>query len=173
MGERNHSVVTLAVLAVVCVFALFIGLKAAFEPFPDSPLGSDVSGTCLFIDVRQGERIGAQDVLVSVFNASGEAGLARNTIRQRSERGFGSGSEGNVDAPRVDYAEVWADTEDDPAALLVAKQFGPRVSVVTGDDTTIGEGVVVVVGEEFEELRRAPKYVRAPYDTQVCSPRGL
>ena len=69
--ERNHSVATLAVLVVVCVFALFIGLKAAFKPFPDSPLGSDVSGTCLFVDVRQGERIGAQDVLVSVFNASG------------------------------------------------------------------------------------------------------
>ena len=80
---------------VILPFALFIGLKAAFKPFPDSPLGSDVSGTCLFVDVRQGERIGAQDVLVSVFNASGEAGLARNTIRQLSERGFGSGNEGN------------------------------------------------------------------------------
>ncbi len=168
--ERTHSVATISVLVVLCLFGLLIGVRAVTQPFPDAPLSSDEGEVCTLVDVRQGERIRPRDVLVSVFNASTQGGLARQTIQQLGERGFGAGTEGNVDAPRVKFAEVWADTDQDPAALLVARQFGPRVPVVTGEDTTIGPGVVVVVGERFEQLRRARQFVRAPYDTQVCSP---
>ena len=170
MEQRNHSVATIAVLTVLCVFALFIGLRAAFKPFPDAPLSSDLSGTCNYVEFLKGDRIRPSDVLVSVFNASRENGLARNTLTQLAQRGFGSGTEGNIEARRVEYAEVWADTEDDPAARLVARQFGPRVPVVTGQDTSLGQGVVVVVGERFESLKRAPQSVKAPYNTQVCAP---
>lgn len=171
MEERNHPVLTMAVLAVLCLVGAFIGLRALTQPFPEAPLSSDGTDTCTTIEVRQGERIGASDVLVSVFNASSENGLARNTLVQLSERGFGSGTEDNIEAD-VEYAEVWAEREDDPAALLVARQFGPRVPIRTGQDTTIGEGVIVVVGERFDQLRKAPKFVEAAYDTEVCAPAG-
>lgn len=170
MAERDHTVATLTVLTVLCLFGVLLGVRALTEPFPDAPLSTDLTETCQLRVVREGERIGPHDVLVSVFNASSENGLARNTLIQLSERGFGSGTEGNVEAPRVRYAEVWADEADNPAALLVARQFGPRVSVRTGKDTGIGEGVIVIVGDRFEELRRGPKFVEAPYDTEVCSP---
>ena len=170
MGEGSHSVATLTVLTVLCLFGAFLGLRALTEPFPDAPLSSDLSDTCTTIRVLEGERIGPADVLVSVFNASTENGLARNTLIQLNERGFGSGDEGNIDGQDVEYAEVWADAEDDPAAVLVARQFGPRVPVRVGEDTTIGEGVIVIVGDRFDELRRGPKFVEAPYDTEVCSP---
>lgn len=167
--ESRHSAITMVVLVVLCLFGLFFGVQALTQPLPDGPLVANPSSNCSPRVVNEGERITRADVLVSVFNATNEGGLARETLSQLSQRGFGSGSDGNVEAD-VKYAQIWANEEHDPAALLVLQQFGPRARLKVGQDTTIGPGVVVVVGEQFERLSPGPRSVRAPYDTEVCSP---
>lgn len=173
MREGEHSGLTMTVLGVICLFMVLFGVKALVQPFPEDALTGDAGAQCVTREIRKGERVRPDDVLVSVFNASGRGGLARETMSQLSQRGFHSGTEGNVKADEVRYAQVWADTPHDPAARLVAGQFGPTVKVKVGRDTSIGPGVVVVVGENFDELGNGPRSVRAAYDTEICSPPSV
>ena len=150
-----------AVLAVVGVW----GFQRATEPFP----GKADPPKCLPQEVEEGQKVRVDQVTVSVYNASDRNGLAGRTMSQLEEVGFGKGDTGN--APKesgVRYAEIWTETPRAPDVQLVASHLGPRTEVVRRNSR--GVGVTVLVGEDFEDLVRAPRRVVAEEDATICAP---
>jgi hypothetical protein len=170
MGPRARSATTLGVLAALCVIGLMLGIRALTADLPGSII-REPGPACETRTVQKGGKVRPADVLVSVFNAGTRSGRASRTMTQLQERGFAAGESGN--APRgtdVKRVQVWVDDPDNPAARLVARQFGKGTKVVTGNPV-LGIGVVVVVGDDLERLaRRAPQEVVAQARDEICSP---
>ncbi len=165
MDRRVRSVITLAVLAVVLSFAGLWGWNAISEPFPKDP-GPKV---CVDREYAKGDVITPRDVVVSVWNSGDRVGLASLTMNLLTQAGFREGDEGNTPGKaRVDRVEIWTDEPGNPAVKLVASQLGD-VDVV--EKSTRAAGVLVVVGDDFEDLTPGRKSVRATRDTTVCGPR--
>ncbi|WP_110207820.1 LytR C-terminal domain-containing protein [Nocardioides daejeonensis] len=168
--QRQHQTLTMGVLAALCVFALFFGMRAVTAPVPDQSLVADPEPACETRQISAGTKVGPQEVTVSVYNASGRAGMASKTMQELIERGFAPGNSGNVKAPEVAFVQVWTDSKDNPAAELVAKQFGPATKIVT-DKTLPGIGVVVVIGPKIQPMPKdAPASVTAQSAASFCSP---
>lgn len=159
------ALVILGLTAVLAVVGLW-GWQRATEPFP----GKADPPKCLPAEVAAGDKVFADQVTVSVYNASERNGLAGRTMNQFVNAGFGEGDTGN--APRdtdVPYAEIWTETPQSPDVLLVAAHLGPDAEVVRRDGR--GVGVTVLVGDAFEELAtKAPRRVVADAAATICSP---
>lgn len=157
---------TLLVLVGILVVAGYVGYRQLTAPLPG---GTDaVASTCE--DVSAGDLVRAEDVTVSVFNAGSRAGLAGKTQTQLTGRGFIPGDLGNApdDLAKVRFVRVLAPRTDDPAARLVASQFGPS-TLLQRSDTDLGPGVDVVVGDRFSGLRKgAPKQLLAQVAGSGC-----
>lgn len=165
LGQGVRSAVTLGVLCGLLVVATVWGWSAVTAPLPeDAP-----TAPCVDTDVAAGTKVYPDQVLVSVLNAGARAGLAGRTMQLLVDEGFVEGQAGNAprDA-RVRHAEVWAPTANDPAARLVASWLGKNVRVVPRQTEALG--VVVVVGDEFEELAQGRKSVAAKEAVTICSP---
>ncbi len=81
------------------------------------------------------------------------------------------GDSGN--APRgttVAHSQIWTSDPKSPAVRLIASRLGPESSVVAGEQ--LGLGVVVLVGEDFEDLVKGRKQVSARQAGFICSPPG-
>ncbi|KQY62644.1 MULTISPECIES: LytR C-terminal domain-containing protein [unclassified Nocardioides] len=169
MGERQTSTVTLAVLGVICVLMAVFGFSQLTRGLPDS-IVADEKPACEDHTLKAGTKVRPGDITVSVYNAGRTSGLASQTMEKLILRGFGTGSSGNASSAKVDRVEVRADARNNPAARLVASQFGPGTPVVTGKDM-LGIGIVVVVGDKYTKLsKRAKKSVPVTKDTVVCRP---
>jgi len=170
MDHRVKSAATLGALTMLCLIGLLLGLRAITADLPND-LIEEPGPACEPRTVEKGGKIAAADVLVSVYNAGTRSGRASRTMNQLQERGFVAGESGN--APKdtdVRRAQVWAADPSNPAARLVARQFGRETKVVTGNPV-LGIGVVVVVGDSFEKLvKGAPRQVIAPRRAEICSP---
>ncbi len=165
----KHAGATLGVLVALCAFGLFFGLKAISEPFTETSFVEEEPPACETRQIDTDTVIAADEVTVSVYNASGRDGAASKTLQGLIERGFGAGESGNVDAS-VKYVQVWADDKDNPAAQLVAAQFGPKTLIVT-DKELPGVGIVVVVGPRLGAFDDdAPTEMRATKPATICSP---
>jgi hypothetical protein len=171
MHSRVKSAATLGVLGMLCVVGLLLGIRAVTADLPSGSLVKDPPPACEDRTIEKGGRIAASDVLVSVYNAGNRAGRASRTMSQLQERGFAAGESGNApEGTRVARAQVWYDDPANPAALMVARQFGPRTKVYPGQPR-IGIGVVVVVGDSFEKLSKgAPLQLRTNRRVEICSP---
>lgn len=169
MDWRKTSAPTLAVLVGLCALALFFGMRALTSDLPGAPVVTTGDPTCSDRMVTAGSQIVPADVLVSVFNGGSASGVASKTMAELVERGFAAGDTGNVDGADVRFVQVWADDPDSPAVQLVARQFGARTRVVTGQQLP-GVGVVVVVGNDFEKFGRRVAAVSVKEDTTICSP---
>ncbi|GAA2132289.1 LytR C-terminal domain-containing protein [Nocardioides bigeumensis] len=167
MVRGIRSTLTLVFLVALLVGAVIWGWGAATKPLPqtqDEPLCEEVA-------VEAGQRVYPDQVAVSIFNASSRAGLAGRTTELFLDSGFGEGDSGNAPTgTEVAYAQIWASDPKSPAVRLVKSYLGPRATITEGDQ--LGVGVVVVVGEEFEELVKGKKSVKAAADGFVCSPPG-
>lgn len=165
LSQSARTAATLAVLALLLVLGAVWGWSAATAPIPDTP----APPPCVPVDIKAGERVYPDQVLVSVLNAGGREGLAGRTMRLLVDEGFVAGNSGNApkDA-KVARAQVWAPT-DDPAAQLVASWLGKGVRIVERDGGG-ALGVVVVVGDQFTDLTKGRKSVAARVDTTICSP---
>ncbi len=120
--------------------------------------------------MAKGEKVFPEQVVVSVFNAGDRQGLAAQTMAMLERRGFQVGESGNTSRGKdVLRVQVWTDDGQNPAALLVARQLGPRVPVVEKKKSP-GVGVTVVVNDGFDKLVRGPKRVVARSDSEICSP---
>jgi hypothetical protein len=109
-------------------------------------------------------------VEVSVFNGGTRSGLAGETLDALARRGFASGEVGNAPSDlRVLRVQVWSTEKNDPAARLVARQFGPGVKVKLTDED-LGGGVDVIVGDEFERLSPAPRKIKVQKAQEYCIP---
>ena len=170
MDPRKTSGPTLAVLALLCVLGLLFGLKALTSDLPDDPLVENGPATCIEREVTPGQKVFPADVLVSVFNGGSRSGVASSTLGKLVERGFVRGTTDNAEgAEDVRFVQIWSDEPDNPAVRLVARQFGPATKISTGHPT-LAQGVVVVVGSEFETLGRKVPSVTATDAATICSP---
>ena len=159
-----RSLVTLAVLGVVLVLAAVWGWRAISEPFPQEAKPA----VCVDREFAKGDRITRRDVTVSVLNAGTRVGLAGLTMDLLVEAGFREGSEGNTPGKRrVDRVEIWTEEPASPAVRLVASHFGGAKVVRRAADAP---GVLVVVGDGFDDLVRGQKSVTAKGEVSVCGP---
>ena len=133
-------------LGVLVVVAAVWGWAALTEPLPeDEPVA-----ICEPTEVAAGGEVRRDQVVVSVFNGSDRSGLAGSTMAQLAERGFVEGDVGDAPLPAAS-TQIWSSEPTNPAVLLVQQQF-KQARIVTGDP--LGVGIVVVVGEKFQALRK-------------------
>ena len=168
---RRHLLtgVTLLVLVGLLGYGGYAGYQALFAPVGgDAATGTPGSGRCED-GLRKGETVRTRDVTVSVLNAGTRSGLASQVQEQLVGRGFLAGTTDNApDDQEVRFVRVLAPARNDPAARLVAAQFGERTFVErTRED--LGPGVDVVVGDRFRGLEPgAPRRLRAAVAGSGC-----
>ena len=170
MEARARSAATLGVLVVLCLLGILFGIRGLTQELPTDPLVEKGNTICEDRTVAQGTKIRAGDVTVSVYNAGRQAGLASRVLKSLQTRGFGPGETGNApDGTKVVRVQVWADSKKNAAAKLVARQFGPTTRVFA-NRPDIGVGIVVVLGDTFGKLAKAPTVTRAQGETTICTP---
>ena len=170
MERRQSTTITMLVLAALCVFGLFFGLRALTSDLPGGGILNEAP-VCEPRTVTPGSQIAPAEVAVSVYNASNRNGLAGKTMKTLIERGFVAADSGNVRTKKVVAVEIWSTEPDNPAVQLVKAQFGPNTKVVR-PRKDIGAGVVVVVGNDFAGLaKKFPETMEVKARATICSPR--
>lgn len=159
------SALTLGVLALLLILGVSWGFAQITEPFPgkvDPPI-------CVDTSFPAGERIYPQDVTVSVLNASKREGLAGRTMAELVADGFHEGQTRNApDKTPVTRVEIWTTDKDNPAVLLVRSRLG-QAEVLEKPDPGAA-GIVVVVGDDFEETFEGRPSIVTDVDIVVCGP---
>lgn len=159
------SALTLGVLALLLVLGVSWGVAQVTEPFPgkvDPPI-------CVDRSFPAGERIYPQDVTVSVLNASKREGLAGRTMAELVADGFAEGQTRNApDKTKVARVEIWTTDADSPAVLLVRSRLGQAEVLEKSDPGAAG--IVVVVGDDFEETFEGRPSIITDLDIVVCGP---
>ncbi|GAA5113794.1 hypothetical protein GCM10023339_18590 [Alloalcanivorax gelatiniphagus] len=165
MSAALKSVLTLTVLAVLVLLAAVWGWAALTEPLPEN----EPIAICEDTTVTAGSEVRRDQVVVSVYNGSKRSGLAGATSAQLEERGFVAGEVGDAPLPAAS-TQIWSADPTNPAVQLVQQQF-KGAQVVPGD--ALGPGVVVVVGEKFQALRKKQvESVVAEADATWCRATG-
>lgn len=162
MSASARSAITLSVLCLLLVLGAAWGWSALTQPLP----GDEAAPACVDTPVAAGTEVFRDQVVVSVFNGSGRAGLAGATMEQLEARGFVGAATGNAPV-RVPGVQIWSADPASPAVKLVRRQF-PGAKVTPGD--ALGPGVVVVVGERFSGLAEDVESVTSAEDSTICSP---
>jgi hypothetical protein len=149
---------TLLVLLGLLLVGAYLGWRSVSAPLAD---GAETEPRCRE-GVERGDRLATDDVTVSVYNAGSRAGLAGRTQEELVSRGFIAGDLGNAPDGLGDVrlVRVVAANRQDPAALLVARQFGKDTFIQVSDES-LGAGVDVVVGDDYVGLVKAPSRITA------------
>ena len=164
MSPGLRSGLTLLTLSVLVGAAALWGWSALTEPFPTK----EELPVCQDAEVTAGTKVSRDQVVVSVFNGSDRNGLASTTMDLLVERDFVPGETGNA-PDATDLTLILSSDPDNPAVRLVARQF-PGSKITPGE--ALGPGVVVVVGQGFEELGKQVKSVKAKADATFCKATG-
>jgi hypothetical protein len=171
----NRSVlsgVTLLVLVGLLAVGVFVGWQKLSEPIPgesEEEQRSEVAGPRCKAGVERGDLVRPRDVTVSVYNAGTRTGLAGQTMSELEARGFIAGQVGNApdDMSDVRFVRVLAATNTDPAARLVALQFGAN-TLIEAVEEDLGPGVEVIVSDGFLGLVEAPNKLKAQAAGSGC-----
>lgn len=164
MSHTLRSAATLVGLSLMLVAGAAWGWAQLSKPFP----GKVDPPVCVESTFSDGDKIYPQDVTVSVLNASTRDGLASRTMQALVDQGFGEGDTDN--APKgtdVALAEIWAADGTNPAVKLLRTRFG-QIEVTDRDHSAAG--IVVVVGDQFQQVREGRDSVRVREDVVVCGP---
>ena len=163
-----RSALTLVALALLLVAGAAWGWASLTQPLPERTV---VTG-CQPIDVAAGETVMPAQVTVSVLNAGGREGLAGQTMSQLIGAGFVAGESDNAPAETgVALAQIWT-AQPGSAPVRLVKSWLPQGTTVERRDApgTADGVVVVVVGDDFQELRQGRAQVTARADVQFCAP---
>jgi hypothetical protein len=170
MGRRALTATTLTVLVALLVVAALYGWQALSSPEDGTTTaqGSKHARKCAH-GLEKGDVVRSNEVRVSVFNAGTRSGLAGQTQNRLVGRGFIRGDVGNAPAGfgTVLKVRVLARKVDDPAARLVARQFGLR-TVIQATKQDLGPGVDVIVGNDYAGLVEAPQQLKATASGSGC-----
>jgi hypothetical protein len=165
MAARTRTLVTLLVLAGLVLLSAMWGWSQVTEPFP----GRVDSPPCVSRPLDKGEKVFPQDILVNVLNAGERNGLAGTVLRQLQAAGFTSGVTRNAPAStEVAKVEIWSKHPGGPDILLLKSWLGPGTKVVSRGGQY--PGLVVVVGDEFHQLAKGKKSLRANGPATICTP---
>ena len=167
---RRHLLTGITLLVLVGLVAAggYYGYRALFAPVGDVTAAAPDAEGCE-LRLRQGETVRTRDVTVTVLNAGTRSGLAGQVQEQLVGRGFIAGGTDNApDDQAVRFVRVLAPSREDPAARLVAVQFGPRTFVQRSEED-FGPGVDIVVGDRFRGLvPDAPRRLEAAVAGTGC-----
>jgi hypothetical protein len=163
-GLRAFS--TLVIMLVLIVVFAVAGWRLVSRPFP----AKAAPVVCADRTISAGDTLTPVDVTVSVMNTSQREGLAGRTLDAFTVDHFAQGS--TATAPKgvsVGTVQVWAHSQNDPAAQLVAGWL-PGAQVVVQTKNAL-PGVTVVVGEGFTQVAdKGPTSVKVTAAGTVCSP---
>jgi hypothetical protein len=167
VSRRLLTTATMVVLLGLLVVGALVGWRALSAP-ADGSGEADDTPRCAE-GVQRGERLASREVTVSVFNAGNRSGLAGQTLEGLVSRGFLAGEVGNAPGSLagVRVVRILAPNREDPAARLVAAQFGPNTFVQQSDED-LGPGVDVVVGDEYVGMVKAPRSIKAQAPGSGC-----
>lgn len=167
IGASLRSLITLGVLSLLLLLMLTWGWSRATAPLPGSE--EESAAACEPWTVVEGERLDAAQVEVTILNAGSREGLASEVMNGFLERGFREGSSGNAPTgTEVAKVQIWASDRRDPAVELVRETLPEPAPVI--DTAYEAPGVVVVVGNEFSELRDGATSVTAKQEGAACAP---
>ncbi|WP_121257103.1 LytR C-terminal domain-containing protein [Nocardioides ferulae] len=165
LSAGARTTVTMVVLALLLAVGAVWGWSAVTEPFP----GKTEPEVCTMVDIAEGERVFPEQVTVSVLNAGERSGLAGDVMGKLANQGFDQGELGNApDDADIARAQIWSDEPDNPAVRLVRSRLGKKVPVLARSSAF--PGVVVVVGDKFDKLRKGRQSVAAAAPARVCGP---
>jgi hypothetical protein len=161
--------ITFLVLFAILAFGAVAGWRALSSPVPGSDATSSSNEPSCRAGLDAGDVVRTGDVTVSVFNAGTRSGLADQTLGELTARGFIAGEVGNApgDVGDVRFVRVLAPSKNDPAAQLVARQFGAR-TLVQPNKEDLGPGVDIIVGDRFPGLVKAPRRLKAQTAGSGC-----
>ena len=160
---RRHLLTAFTLLVLVALVGSggYYGYRALFAPVGGDDPGKRGGQGCE-AGLRTGETVRTRDVKVSVLNAGSRSGLASQVQEQLTGRGFLAGTTDNApEDHQVRFVRVLAPSRKDPAARLVALQFGKGTYIERSRDD-LGPGVDLLVGDRFRGLAEdAPRRLRA------------
>ncbi len=164
MTSKLRTALTMTSLVVILALMATWGWKQTTAKLPD--LGGPIA-QCQTYKVKKSVK--RSEIAVSVYNNSSRSGLAGATMQRFTKLGFKPGNTGNApDGTQVRKVEVWTTTENDPTALLVAKQFKQKARVIVVQDP-LGPGVDVILGQRFSGLRaKGPLTQDLPEPKRTC-----
>jgi hypothetical protein len=159
---------TMVVLLLILLVGAFVGWRTFSAPLPGSGSSASAKVHCVK-GLKRGQVVHSDEVTVSVYNAGTRSGLAGRTLQQLLSRRFIPGDVGNApgNLSGVHFVRVLSPTRADPAARLVALQFGPHTTVQVSH-ADLGPGVEVIVGDRFVGLKHAPQQLRARASGSGC-----
>ena len=156
------------VLVVIVMAAAYFGWLGLTQGWldGDSASADDPAPTCTPpppVTVR------ADSVRVSVYNAGAPSGQATEAMEALRDQGFRPGE--LTDAPErveVEGIVLWPGDADPGDVRLVLRQFDD--ARVAEHGRTLGPGVNVLVGEDFDRLaRQAPRSIDVPAPRRCAS----
>lgn len=160
-----RTALTLGVLGVLLLIGVTWGWSAVTEPFPEDAETPICSATA----VPAGTKVYPDQVLVSVANAGNREGLAGRVMQLLTDAGFVAGRIDNAPpTAEVKFAEIWTDDPRNPAVRLLASRLGNRAKIVEAESDL--PGVTVIVGDDFNKLRKGRKSMKSGEDSEICSP---
>ena len=161
---RIRTGVTLLVLLALVGGAVLWGWQSLTKELP-----SATAPPCTDIELTRGDKVYPDQVIVSVLNAGNRSGLASRTMRALTERGFVQGDLANAPGgTRVRGVQIWTDDPTSPAVRLLRLHLGEQRTRVVRRDVD-AEGLNVVVGDRFDDLRRNKRQITVRRAATLCS----
>lgn len=162
---------TLVVLVSLCVVGTVYGWRLLTQDAPPLDAGSFRDSGCSDRQLDSGSKLKSSQVQVNVYNAGSISGLASETMRALSRRGFVAGVVDDAPASTKAQNVVVLDPEPKSASVqLVAEQFNGEVVVRKRADD-LSDGIDVIVGDNFQGIdKQAETSLSVQRNTDVCVP---